>query len=104
MEPLTDGLLFLRFAFQFSGVTLTNNAVGPGCMRCDAAAILPYLSGLGLQLDIDGNTAVQPLSDGLLVLRYLFGFRDATLITGAIGQGATRSTAPVIEAYIETLL
>ena len=35
---------------------------------------------------------------------HLFGFRDATLITGAIGDGATRDTAEEIESYIETLL
>ena len=44
--PLTDGLLVLRFMFGFSGTTLTGGAVGPGCTRCNAAAIEPYLAGL----------------------------------------------------------
>ncbi len=51
-------------------------------------------------MDIDGNGAVEPLTDGLLVLRYLFGFRGATLITGAVGGGCTRCDAPAIEGYI----
>ena len=51
-------------------------------------------------MDIDGNGAAEPLTDGLLVLRYLFGFRGATLITGAVGGGCTRCDAPAIEAYI----
>jgi phosphoheptose isomerase len=50
--------------------------------------------------DIDGNGVVAPLTDGLLVLRYLFGFRDGTLITGAVGAGCTRCTAPAIEGYL----
>jgi hypothetical protein len=50
--------------------------------------------------DVDGNGAVDPLTDGLLALRYEFGFRGATLITGAVGAGCTRCTAPQIEAYM----
>jgi hypothetical protein len=51
-------------------------------------------------LDVDGNGAVDPLTDGLLGLRYMFGFRGATLITGAVGAGCTRCTAPAIETYL----
>ena len=41
-----------------------------------------------------------PLTDGLLVLRYLFGFTGDTLITGAVGANCTRCDAPSIEAYL----
>ena len=51
-------------------------------------------------LDIDGNGEVDPLTDGLLGLRYMFGFRGATLITGVVGGGCTRCSAPAIEAYL----
>jgi hypothetical protein len=51
-------------------------------------------------LDIDGNGAAQALTDGLLVMRYGFGFRGATLITNAVGSGCTRCDAPSIEAYL----
>jgi hypothetical protein len=50
--------------------------------------------------DVDGNGTTDPLTDGLLALRYLFGFRGATLITGAVGMGCTRCDAPAIEAYL----
>jgi hypothetical protein len=60
-------------------------------------------SGLGLALDVDGNGIKDPLTDGLLTLRYLFGFRGATLITGATGPGCTRCTAVAIEAYLASL-
>jgi hypothetical protein len=50
--------------------------------------------------DIDGNGAVEPLTDGLLALRYLFGFRGPTLITGAVAPDCTRCTAAAIEPYL----
>jgi hypothetical protein len=50
--------------------------------------------------DIDANGAIEPLTDGLLVLRYLFGFRGATLISGAVAPNCTRCTAIAIEAFI----
>jgi hypothetical protein len=105
IAPLTDGLLVLRFLFGFTGTTLTNNALGVGCTRCDAAAITSYLSGLGLVLDIDGNgLPLAPLSDGLLVLRRLFGFTGMTLIDDAVGAGCTRCDADDIEDYLATLM
>ena len=37
--------------------------------------------------------------DGLLLIRYLFGFSGDPLISGAIGDGAERDTAEEVEAY-----
>jgi hypothetical protein len=55
--------------------------------------------------DIDGDGQNDPLTDGLLLLRYLFGFTGATLVTGAVDVvNCTRCTAAVIEPYIESLL
>jgi hypothetical protein len=55
-------------------------------------------------LDIDGNGSYLPLTDALLVLRFLFGFEGDTLIGGAVGEGCTRCTAQAIQAYLVTLL
>lgn len=60
-------------------------------------------SGLGLALDIDGDGTKDPLSDGLLTVRYLFGFRGGVLISGAVSQSCTRCTAVAIEAYLASL-
>ena len=52
--------------------------------------------------DVDGNGSTDPLTDGLLVLRFLFGFSGETLITGAVDlSGCTRCDAAAIEAYLE---
>ena len=55
-------------------------------------------------LDIDGNGSCDALTDGLLVIRYLFGLRGAALIQGAVGAGAQRTSATVVEAYIQSLM
>ena len=54
-----------------------------------------------LKLDIDGDGESKPLTDGLLLIRYLFGFSGDSLISGAIGSGAERDTAEEVEAYIQ---
>ena len=58
------------------------------------------ISGLSSQLDIDADGEVNALTDGLLTLRYHFGFRGATLIAGALGPNCKRCTAPLIEAFL----
>jgi hypothetical protein len=56
-------------------------------------------------LDIDGNGSTAPLTDGLLVLRFLFGFTGVTLTSGAVDvAGCTRCSAPAIESYLQTLI
>jgi DNA-binding beta-propeller fold protein YncE len=55
--------------------------------------------------DIDGDGQTEPLTDGLLLLRYLFGFTGATLVSGAVDVvNCTRCTAAVIEAYLGALI
>ena len=52
------------------------------------------------EFDIDGNGAVDALTDGLLLLRYMMGLRGEALIDHAVGASAERNTAPDIESYI----
>jgi len=103
-DALTDGLLVLRYLFGFRGDALVAGAVGNGATRATAAEIEPYLDEGTVPLDIDGNGTTDALTDGLLVLRYLFGFRGDALVAGAVGNGATRSTAGTIELYIGSLI
>jgi hypothetical protein len=105
VKALTDGVLVLRYLFYFRGDTLTKDAVQkPGCTRCMAAEIEAYLLALFPQLDIDGDGERDPLTDGLLVLRYMFGFPGDTLVAGATDTDCTRCTASEVEAYLEGLL
>ncbi|MDC1329070.1 thrombospondin type 3 repeat-containing protein, partial [Pseudomonadales bacterium] len=100
-QPLTDGLLVIRHLFGFSGDSLTSGAVSGEAGRDSSEAITGYLTDAVSELDIDGDGESKPLTDGLLLIRYLFGFSGDSLISGAIGTGATRDTADEVEAYIE---
>jgi hypothetical protein len=62
---------------------------GPLPPSCDEA---PY--------DVDGNSQIEPLTDGLLLLRYFFGFRGSVLVSGAVAQNCLRCGAPEIEDFI----
>jgi DNA-binding beta-propeller fold protein YncE len=54
--------------------------------------------------DLDGDGQLDALTDGLLLLRYLFGFSGAALVTGAVDlANCTRCTAATIAPYIESL-
>jgi hypothetical protein len=105
-EPLTDGLLKLRWLFGFRGPTLIAGSVDTtDCTRCTAEAIDLYLTSIAPQLDIDlSGGSPQALTDGLLNLRWLFGFRGAALVNGAVNlDECDRCTAEEIDDYITSL-
>ena len=99
-KALTDGLLVIRHLFGFSGDSLTSGATTAEGARTSAEAISTYLADADSELDIDGDGQSKALTDGLLLIRYLFGFSGDSLIAGAIGEGAERATAEEIQAYI----
>jgi hypothetical protein len=100
LAALTDGLLVMRHLFDFSGDTLVANAMDTSAIRNSASDISSYLTDAQTELDIDGSGDVQALTDGLLLIRYLFDFRGDSLIKNAIGTSATRTSSAEIEAYI----
>ena len=99
-DALTDGLLVIRHLFGFSGDALVDNATSNMAVRQDATDITSYLNDAESELDIDGDGEAGPLTDGLLLIRYLFGFSGDALISEAVGENAERGTAEQIEAYI----
>ncbi len=60
------------------------------------------LRDLSLDIDDDGN--VRTDQDLFLVIRYMFGFRGADLVRGAIAGDAARTDPADIEAYLESML
>ena len=103
-KALSDGLLVIRHLFGFSGNSLTSGATTAEGARTSAEAISSYLGDADSELDIDGDGQSKALTDGLLLIRYLFGFSGDSLTAGAIGEGAERSTAGDIEKYISDRL
>ena len=54
-------------------------------------------------LDIDGNGQFDGLTDGLLLLRHMFGFTGEQLIDGSIAADALYNSASQIESRIQGL-
>jgi hypothetical protein len=103
-DALTDGLLLLRYTFNLRGASLTAGAISSSSLLTPEeveANVAEATNGLA---DIDGNGAVDALTDGLMLLRYLFNLRGDSLIAGAVKNDATRTSAADIEAYIQSLI
>jgi hypothetical protein len=73
-------------------------------LRNDPVAIATLLDNMSVELDIDNNGAVDALTDGMLIMRYMFGMRGAALISGAVGPNAGAATAAAIEARLQALM
>jgi hypothetical protein len=95
-RALSDGLLVYRHLSGLTGSALTAGAVGAGCTRCTAAQITSFLaqSDCAGMLDVDGNGQRAAATDGVLFIRYLFGFGGEALITGAVARRRGRGVDP----------
>jgi hypothetical protein len=103
-DALTDGLLLLRYTFGLTGVSLTDSAIASGSPLTPAEVEANVATATTSFADIDGSGNVDALTDGLMLLRYLFGLTGASLIDSAVAAGAERTTAADIEAYIQSLI
>ncbi|MDB9447155.1 peptidylprolyl isomerase [Anabaena sp. CS-542/02] len=106
IKALSDGIMIVRYLFgptAFPGEKLIEGAIAPNATR-NLAEIQAYLQkGVDdKHLDIDGNGEIKALSDGIMIVRHLFGstaFPDEQLTEGAIAPDATRDLTQ-IQAYL----
>ncbi|MCF3568599.1 Ig-like domain-containing protein [Planktothrix agardhii 1807] len=82
-----------------TNVNFSSNNASPGYSFSPTSAVLTLAPPVSL--DADGNNGAQGATDGVLIARHLFGFTGTTLTNGAIGTGATRTTATDIQTYLE---
>ena len=103
VTALSDGLMMLRFLFGFSSDF--SSLIGENSPHIgNPGVIIQRLNEHLSVMDIDDDGTTQALTDGLLLIRYLFGFRGDALISNAIGQGATRTDAATIEAHLNEMM
>ena len=102
--PLTDGLLVIRHLFGFTGDALVSGAVATDANRKTPDAISEYLNSNAILLDIDADGKATPLTDGLLVIRGLFGFSGTSLSQGAIGSDSLRTDGEGVTTYLTTII
>ncbi|MCS5587285.1 MAG: hypothetical protein NZ697_02215 [Porticoccaceae bacterium] len=103
-DALTDGLLLSRALFG-----LTNSALLDGVLPANAPfnsseQIQARIDKLGDLVDIDNNGQADALSDGLIILRYLFGIKTATLINNAVAANGVRTEPDDILLHLEGLM
>ena len=98
IDALTDGVLLVRVLLGLTGSAVTNGALGANATRTTYAAILPIIN-LPL-LDVDQNGATDAVTDGLIVLRAMFGLTGAAVVNGAVAANANRASWPAIRAYV----
>ncbi|MDH6099210.1 hypothetical protein NWP21_10235, partial [Anabaenopsis sp. FSS-46] len=106
IKALSDGIMIIRHLFgsaAFPGEKLTEAAIASNATR-NLGEIQAYLQqGVDNKyLDIDGNEEIKALSDGIMIVRHLFGstaFPSERLIEGAIASDATRDLTQ-IQAYL----
>ncbi len=99
-DALTDGLMVLRYTFGLRDESLTNNVISSDS-NLSATEVGAELEATMAIADIDANGQVDALTDGLLLLRYLFGLNDDSLTDSAIGTGAVRSTTEAVKQYLD---
>ena len=101
---LTDGLLLMRYMLGLPTAASTIATSALSALRISTQDLGDYLLNVRPALDIDGNGQADAATDGVLILRYLFGLRGSTLTAGPVfGIGATRQSASAIEARISDL-
>jgi S1-C subfamily serine protease len=99
-DALTDGLVLLRGMFGLDGDTLIAGVIASDATYTSSADIELRIESLGARADIDGDGQIDALTDGLLILRYLFGLRDDALIGGVVASNATRISVNDIEKQL----
>lgn len=99
-DALTDGLLIIRALLGMEGNALIDNTVAKNGKRTTSEEILNYIQSdaCTAAMDIDQNGTVDALSDGIIIIRYLFGMRGTALI-----EGVTRQSEAGLSVFLERL-
>ena len=84
--------------------TVTPTPTGPTPTPTNTPTATATVTPGGPVLDIDADGTIRPLSDGILVLRRLFGFEGTALATGATGTGCLRCDGAGIAAYVDSIV
>lgn len=102
-DALTDGLMMLRYCFGLRGTFVTDSAMSPDSTMSSEQVVAEIESALTMA-DIDDDGEVGALTDGLMLLRYLFGLRGDQITASAVGTNANRTSNEAIEAYLEAYM
>ena len=100
---LTDGVILLRGLFGFEGQALVANALSDTAVYSDPKDIAARIANLREYLDVDSDGRVTGLTDGLIILRSLFGFQGEALTAGATSSISARTDPALVADFVRTL-
>ncbi|MDB5244895.1 MAG: subtilase family protease [Parcubacteria group bacterium] len=97
-DALTDGLLIKRYLNGTRGDSLISSVIATNATRRDAGSIESYIASHNY--DVDGDGTINSLSDGNMILQYLFDPSGSSITTGMIGATAVRKSVPDIVVWL----
>lgn len=97
ISATTDGLMLLRAMLGLTGTAVTTGATVTGAPRTSWEQISPYVHLAALNLDGSGN--VNAATDGVLLLRAMFGLTGTAVTTGIPTNGRSWTD---IRTYLNT--
>lgn len=101
-DAFTDGFLIFRYLFNISGPSLVEGVIDPSGSRTAPNLITSYLDSVRTSLlDVDGNNQADAFTDGMLILRYLFGFKGESLTRGVVDPAGSRTEPQVIIDFLD---
>ena len=101
-QALSDGILAIRYLASFTGTNLTGGAANEEGVRHLPNQVVAWLDPLRTELlDVDGDSQSLALTDGILILRYLAGFRGDILTTGAVSEQGSRTAPEEVVAHLD---
>jgi len=104
-DPLTDGVLIMRYLFGFTGEELVRDALAPDARRTDPGDVVEFLDdGRTTMLDADDDGQADALTDGVLILRFMFGFTGEVLVENALADDARRTDPDDIADFLRGFL
>jgi hypothetical protein len=103
VDALTDGLMLLRYCFGLRGTHVSTLAMASDSTIGPDEAIARIEAALDIA-DIDNDGEVEALTDGLILLRYLFGLKGEMLTNHVLGANANRNSYQTIKAYLDSYL
>jgi hypothetical protein len=99
-DALTDGLIMLRYGFDSHGDNLVRGVMHPNSTFTASEVEARIQSSLSI-MDIDQDGSFDALTDGLILLRYLFDVYGERLVQDVVSPTGTRTSPEAITQHIE---
>jgi hypothetical protein len=95
--------MMLRYCFGLRDEMVTASAMATDSLMSSEQVVAEIEAALEIA-DIDNDGEIGALTDGLMLLRYLFGLEGEMITNQAVGPSASRGSHEEIQAYLEAYM